>query len=153
VLGARLLFEGVANDARNVARAAQRDDREANAERVLRATVAALEVTGGQTQSFTGDAQTARFTSWCDSPGGWQERCAATLALKDSAAPGLVLTLANGMAVRVREGFKHGELRYLSDAHDGGTWTPRWASGFTVPLAVGVVLDSDTLILRVGERQ
>jgi prepilin-type N-terminal cleavage/methylation domain-containing protein len=153
MLGARLMLEGVADDARRLTRLAQRTDHEANTERVLRATVAALDVGSTGAQPFGGDEREARFTSWCARPGGWQERCAVTLTITgDSAARALVLTLPGAAPLRVRAGLKHGELRYLADAHDGGRWLRNWGMGLTAPLAIGAVLDADTLVLAIGER-
>jgi prepilin-type N-terminal cleavage/methylation domain-containing protein len=151
VLGARLLVEGVAADARRLTLFAQRTDREANAERVLRSMVAMVDVSTVGAGPFGGDERQARFTSWCDRPAGWQERCAVTLSIADdSVARALLLTLPGSEPLRVRMGFKHGELRYLSDAHDGGQWLRSWGSGLTVPLAVGAILDADTLVLTIG---
>jgi len=153
VLGARLMLEGVADDARRVTRLAQRADHEANAERLLRSTVAAIDVSAAGVQPFEGDERTARFTSWCARPGGWQERCVVTLAITgDGAATALVLTLPGGASLNVGAGSKHGELRYLSDARDGGRWLRSWSTGLIAPLAIGALIDADTLVFAIGER-
>lgn len=157
LLGARLMVEGVADGARRIVRQAARTDRDANAERVLRTVVAALDATTTGT-SFGGDEREARFTSWCDVPGGWQERCSVTLAIGggtgtgDSAARTLILTLSGAEPLRIRAGFVHGGLRYLDAAHDGGQWFGTWEAGLTVPIAIGAILDADTLIFKVGDR-
>lgn len=153
VLGARLMLEGVADDARRVSYLARRADHEANAERVLRATVAAIDVSSAFAQPFEGDERTVRFTSWCARPGGWQERCAATIALSgDSTATALVLTRSGSTPLHVRDDLTRAELRYLSDARDGGRWVHRWSAGLVPPLAIGVVFGPDTLTLAIGER-
>jgi prepilin-type N-terminal cleavage/methylation domain-containing protein len=156
VLGARMMLEGVADSERRLSRATQRAEREANGERVLRATVASIEVGTPGTLPFAGDEREANFTSWCDRAGGWQERCAATVAIAPAGVTGatsaLVLTDAGAGALRLRTGFTHGELRYLIDARDGGQWVTSWAAGVGAPLAIGVVFDADTLILRIGQR-
>jgi prepilin-type N-terminal cleavage/methylation domain-containing protein len=153
VLGARLMLEGVADDARRVTRLSRGADGEANAERLLRSTVAAVDVSTAGAQAFEGDERTARFTSWCARPGGWQERCAVTLALSgDSTASALVLTLPGSEPLHLRAGLKHGGLLYLADAHNGGRWLRSWGPGLVAPLAIGAVLDADTLVLTIGER-
>ncbi len=153
VLGARLMLEGVADDARRVTSLAQAADHERNAERLLRSTVGAIDVGAAGVQPFEGDERAARFTSWCAGPGGWQERCIVTLAITgDSAATALVLTLANGAPLNIRAGSKHGELLYLADARDGGRWLRSWSTGLIAPLAIGAVIDADTLVLAIGER-
>ena len=86
-------------------------------------------------------------------PGGWQERCVVTLAINgDSAATALVLTLSGGAPLNIRAGSRHGELCYLADARDGGQWLRSWSTGVTAPLAIGAVIDADTLVLAIGER-
>jgi prepilin-type N-terminal cleavage/methylation domain-containing protein len=153
VLGARQMLEGVADDARRVTSLAQRADRQANAERLLRSTVAAIDVGTAGVQPFEGEERTARFTSWCARPGGWQERCVVTLAITgDSAAAALVLTLPGGAPLNIRAGFRHGELLYLADARDGGRWLRSWSTGLIAPLAIGAVIGADTLVLAIGER-
>jgi prepilin-type N-terminal cleavage/methylation domain-containing protein len=153
VLGARLMLEGVADDARRIHRFAQRSDHDANAERALRSTVESLDVGTVGVQPFEGDEHTVRFTAWCARPGGWQERCAVTVSIAgDSSTASLVLTLPGDKPLNVRSGARHGELCYLADAHYGGRWVRHWGAGLSVPLAIGAILDADTLVLRIGER-
>lgn len=153
VLAARLMLEGVADDARRIDRFAQRSDHDANAERALRSTVESLDVGTVGVQSFEGDEHAVHFTAWCTRPGGWQERCDVTLRITgDSSAAALVLALSGDEPLTVRSGARHGELRYLADAHDGGRWVRRWDAGLGVPLAIGAILDADTLVLAIGER-
>ena len=153
VLAARLMLEGVADDARRINIFAQRSDHDANAERALRSTVESLDVGTVGVQPFEGDERAVRFTAWCTRPGGWQERCAVTLSITgDSSAAALVLALPDDKPLNVRSGARHGELCYLADAHDGGRWVRKWGAGLGVPLAIGAILDADTLVLRIGER-
>lgn len=182
LLAARQMLEALAAGADRLSAAARAADREANADRLLRALVGRLEVGTQEAGEFAGAERAASFTSWCDAPGGWQERCAVTLAI-DSAAVGrpvLAVSIARpggppGAAevLVLRDGFADGAFRYLSDAGAGGTWFRAWGRGVTTPLAIGVILvreprpgaDSvradtrraepiraDTLILRIGER-
>lgn len=161
MLGGRLMFQSVADARGRLVRETSRADDDANAERVLRATVGALETGPGMNAQFGGNEHQARFTSWCDTPGGWKERCAVTLSMvgdgddtgtRDSSGQALVLQLAQQPPVQVRAGFAHGALRYLLDAHDGGTWMRVWGRGLTAPLAIGVIVYADTMILGVGNR-
>jgi prepilin-type N-terminal cleavage/methylation domain-containing protein len=153
VLAARLMLEGVADDARRINIFAQRGDHGANAERALRSTVESLDVGTVGVQPFEGDERAARFTAWCTRPGGWQERCAVTLSITgDSSVAALVLALPGDKPLNVRSGARHGQLCYLADAHDGGRWVRKWGAGLGVPLAIGAILDADTLVLRIGER-
>jgi hypothetical protein len=44
-------------------------------------------------------------------------------------------------------------LLYLADASAGGFWLARWGAAVAAPVAVAVLTDSDTLLLRIGERR
>lgn len=151
LLGARALLEQVGAGSEAIAAGAVEADRDANAERTLRDLLSRVEVrpSGGP---FAGDARGARFTTWCDVPAGWQERCVASLGLVKAGDDNVLAVEARGALLPVRRGFAAGELLYLTSADRGGSWVRDWNSGVEPPLAVGVVMDADTLILRIGER-
>jgi prepilin-type N-terminal cleavage/methylation domain-containing protein len=150
---ARALLEQLADDAEKLVTHATESDSRANAERTLRELALRLEVGTDDTRRFAGDERVTRFTSWCEVPRGWQERCRVTLALDVEAhEPVLAAALSTGEILVLRRGFTNGSLRYLGDAARGGTWFRSWGESITAPLAIGVVLDADTLILRIGER-
>ncbi|HYW08759.1 MAG TPA: prepilin-type N-terminal cleavage/methylation domain-containing protein [Longimicrobium sp.] len=152
LLGARVLLEQVGDAAERISGTAAEVDREANGERLLRAVVGSAEQPSGA-RAFRGDARGARFTSWCDLAAGWQERCDVSLGvIRVGERNVLAMELPRGEVVALRHGFASGRVIYLRDAADGGSWLAEWASSVSLPLAVGVVLDGDTLILRVGER-
>ena len=153
LLGARAMLGEVGDDALRINAQAQRIDRDANAERELRSLVLHLELGAGEASQFAGDPGRASFSSWCDAPGGWQEPCAVTLTLVPRAR-GVALvahTSVNGDIV-VRDSVRVGALRYLTRVSDGGEWIRVWGAGITAPLAIGVILDADTLIVPIGER-
>ena len=153
VVTARMLLEQLADDAERLVAHAATNDREANAERTLRELVLRLEVGTEDSRRFAGEERAARFTSWCDVPRGWQERCTVTLAIDTQGPePVLVASLSTGELLVVRRDFSTAALRYLGDAARGGTWFRSWGESITAPLAIGVVLDADTVILRIGER-
>jgi prepilin-type N-terminal cleavage/methylation domain-containing protein len=151
LLGARVMMEGVADAAARVAAGARRGDEEANAERLLRSVVGRLEA--GTDKPFTGDIRKARFSSWCDVPGGWQDPCEVAVVFDSlGGRPALVVVLSTAEVLSLRAGFTSGQLRYLSDASGGGQWFREWSSGLTTPVAIGVIVDGDTLLVRVDER-
>lgn len=153
VLGARMMLEQLGDEATRILRYAAHTDRDANAERQLRALTRRLEIATTASSEFGGDEQSAHFSSWCDVPGGWQERCAVTLAVDvQSEKHMLVARLSTGEELIVRDRFERCELRYLKDASVGGTWFRSWGTGISAPIAIGVIVDRDTLILRIGER-
>ncbi len=153
LVAARGLVEDVADQADHLARAAAADAERANGERQLRTLVDRLEVGTPGSAAFFGDPVSAQFTTWCDTPAGWLERCTVTLVFSTrGGAPALVVDLPVTGRVVLARGFQRGTFLYLETAAGGGLWVSRWGPGPRAPLALGVVLDADTLILRVGDR-
>jgi len=153
VLGARAVMARLGDDAAHLAATAADDDREANADRLLRDLVGRAEPSPRGALPFTGNSDAVRFTTRCEVPAGWQERCQAELAVVEvSGVPTLGLTLGTGEAVVVRRGFGAARLRYLYDPANGGTWVNQWSSAFSLPWAVGVEVDGELVILPIGER-
>jgi hypothetical protein len=153
LLGARAMLGQVADSADRISSAAEAADHDANAETLLRALVERLDLATGPDDVVRGTPQGARFRSWCEVPSGWLEACDVTLGVIASGDERvLAVELSTGELIRVRRGFARGELMYLRSARDGGTWAADW-SGIDPPLAFGIVLDADTLVVRVGERR
>ena len=153
LLGARALFEQLGTHAEALVRAAADADREANGDALARGLVGRAETSPDPERRFDGAAEGVRFSTWCESPGGWMERCTATLGFVEvDGAAVLGLAAGAGDPVVLRRGFGAGRLIYLRQADDGGAWARSWSSAVTPPLAVGVVIDGDTALLRVDER-
>jgi prepilin-type N-terminal cleavage/methylation domain-containing protein len=154
LLGARALWESLAGSVDRLRTQAAADARVANGERLLRSLVGRLEVGTDQSREFAGDEQRAQFTTWCDMPAGWQERCSAQLAIEPDSGntSQLVARLSTGEVISLRRGFTAGKLRYLNDPIGRGVWFRIWGHGITAPLAIGVITDGDTAIVRIGER-
>ncbi|HEV7586813.1 MAG TPA: prepilin-type N-terminal cleavage/methylation domain-containing protein [Longimicrobium sp.] len=153
LLGARVMLEQVADGAERIAAGAAGADRDANAERSLRDLVSRIEVSPGEGRRVVGDARGVSFSTWCDVPAGWQERCTATLGVVRVGEANVLALASPGLQVEpVRRGFERGSLLYLADPGEGGAWVRAWDSAVSSPLAIGVVIDADTLILRIGER-
>jgi prepilin-type N-terminal cleavage/methylation domain-containing protein len=153
LLTARMMLDRLGQSAHDIIRAAADADREANMEGLLRDLVRRLEVDIARGVGFAGDASTARLTTWCNSPAGWQERCDVVLGFRSDSA---------GVMLIVHSGSRHpipalgpaslGRLTYLSTTGSAPVWTSDWGDGFRTPVAIGVVLDRDTVILRIGDR-
>lgn len=153
LLGARALLTQLADHTDRIVQAASEADREANADRLLRALVGRIDASTGEARTFSGDERAARFTTWCDVPAGWQEQCGVRLEIipiENSQA--LTVHFSGGEAIVLRKGFRLGALRYLSNPGGGGIWLRSWKSTIATPLALGIFLDSDTMIVRIGER-
>jgi prepilin-type N-terminal cleavage/methylation domain-containing protein len=154
LLGARALWESLAGSVDRLRTQATAERRDMNGERLLRSLVGRLEVGTDQSHEFAGDESHAQFTTWCDMPAGWQERCDAVIAIEPDSSAGLrlVARLSTGDVVALERGFSTGTLRYLNDPIGGGVWFRIWGHGITAPLAIGVITDGDTTIVRIGER-
>ena len=151
VLGARFILENLGDHATRIGAAARAADASANADRWLRSAVAQIDVDSAH--RFEGDERRVQFQTWCQSPSGWQERCQVVLALKTGDQGSVFAgTLPSGESLVLRRDFGRGELRYLVSARAGGSWVTGWSEGITPPLAIGVILDGDTTIVRIGER-
>ena len=153
VLGARVLLEQLGDSAHRTVMAAARADRDANGERLLRDLAGRLEVGTSEGMRFAGEPATTSFNSWCDTPSGWQERCAVALAAREHGNRfALVATFAPGDSVTLLVRDEPIELRYLDDPRAGGRWFTSWGAGITAPLALAVISGADTMIVRIGER-
>jgi len=152
-LGARSLLEATSEHVLRVTRTARRIDADANGERLLHTLVSQIEVASPIDSTFGGDERSVHFASWCNVPRGWLERCRVELTF-EQIVDGFVVTakLSTGEIVVVRRGRTADGLRYLIDPADGGKWLRQWPNSSTPPLAVGIVIDRDTLIARIGER-
>ena len=156
ILGARSVLGALADHADRVSEAAAAADRAANGERTLRALVGGIEIGTTKDAGFGGDEREARFTAWCPTPSGWQERCTVRLLVLPSdslTAKSIVASvLSTGEILPLLESAAVQRIRYLRDAANGGTWFHTWGTGITAPLAIGIITDRDTLIVRIGER-
>jgi len=154
LVGARALWESLAESVDRLQSQATADAKDMNGERLLRSLAGRLEVGTDQSHEFAGDELHAQFTTWCDMPAGWQERCDAVLGIEPDSSAGLrlVARLSTGEVIALQRGFSTGTLRYLNDPIGGGVWFRIWGHGITAPLAIGVITDGDTAIVRIGER-
>jgi prepilin-type N-terminal cleavage/methylation domain-containing protein len=155
LLGSRAIWESIDGAADRLGRETAAANARANGDRLLRSLLDGLEIGTDHSREFAGDERTVRFTTWCTVSAGWQERCDAALAIEptaDRTAEEIVARLSTGERVTLRRGFTTGTFRYLGDPHAGGVWYRVWSRGITAPLAVGVITDGDTTIVRIGER-
>jgi len=162
LLGGRLMLESIGAAAEQTRQAARAADRLANADRLLRSLVGRLEVGTNYSGRFGGTDQSVHFTTWCDTPGGWLERCDATIGfVRTGDSTALVASLVarephgdiGPRTVVLAKGARTGGIRYLNDPRAGGQWFVGWGDAITAPLAIGIIMGGDTSILRVGERE
>ena len=154
LVGARAMLEALADQAHLVSDAASVADRDANADRTLRALAERLEVGTAPEMQFTGDPTATTFASWCEVPAGWLERCSVQLSIEHQhSEESLVARTSLGDSLVLRRGFRNGVIRYLESPAHGGSWIVVWGAGITAPVALGIFLGRDTLIVRIGERE
>lgn len=117
----------------------------------LESIIRNLDVSTDSTHIFHGNEHIVQFASWCEdttvlpiprTPCMVQLAIDTTVTLVTSVAPASVLKRLPAV----------GEFRYLGDARDGGQWYRSWGPGILAPLAIGVVVGTDTTVLRIGER-
>jgi hypothetical protein len=130
-------------------------DVDANGDRMLHDLIEQLELGADSADQFSGSEVAARFMSWCDVAGGWAEPCAVTMefgAMHGRHA--LIARLSTGDSVSLRAGFTRGQLLYLpgEEGREGERWLRSWGAGIVAPMAIGIVLDGDTIVVRVGDR-
>jgi prepilin-type N-terminal cleavage/methylation domain-containing protein len=157
LLGAEHVLGILADSAQTIIVRSVDADGDANGERVLRTLVGRIEVGAPGASAFLGDQNTVRFSSWCDMPTGWLERCAVTLSFDSRAEQQLLVAdIDRQRPLVLMRGGSGGAFRYLESAAHGGQWFQRWDTGITAPLGIGVLLDrgarTDTLLLRIGPR-
>ena len=158
LLSADAVFEQLASSRDGTARSTGVRDEQQNAEALIRGWVRQIDVSpgGGPSSSphvFVGDAGESKFTSWCVTAGGWERECDVSLrTTADSSGVGVVAVSSAGDSARIQMRDSTIALRYLIDANAGGHWVGSWPSGPTVPIAIGIVSPSDTIVYRGGAR-
>jgi hypothetical protein len=159
VLTGRQMLDAIADESRRVHRASELATIETNSDGVLRELVGRMEIGSTVEHGFGGTERQATFSSWCEVPAGWLESCRVSIGIDSVGTNALVMTtrfasLQEGQGARLvlRQGFAHGALRYLNSATDGGVWFHAWGQGITAPLAIGIILGSDTAIVAIGDR-
>ncbi|HET7188379.1 MAG TPA: prepilin-type N-terminal cleavage/methylation domain-containing protein [Gemmatimonadaceae bacterium] len=159
ILGARALLDGLSLHSERVRSLARSADAEANAEHVLRSVVLRGGLASDSAARFDGTPEQARFASWCDMAGGWQEQCEVKLVSEPhDDGISVVADLGEAGRLEVARHLDATTFRYLASASDGGHWVERWERAITPPLAIGLITKAtpearpDTMILRLGER-
>lgn len=152
LIGVRQAAVGVADLSDATLARARSAERAANGERLLRRLVAEMEPDSGSFGGLVGDSAHAEFEGWCDAPDGWQERCRLQLKVESDSGARLVVRSTTGLRQSLVEPRAKMSLCYLFDAGDGGRWRADWDGRLALPLAIGLVIGSDTTLVPVGVR-
>jgi prepilin-type N-terminal cleavage/methylation domain-containing protein len=151
LLGALLLVDQISNGADRIAKESRRVSSEGNGNRLLRRLL--LEASLGQdsVDMFRGDANNITMRSLCPTPNGWPEVCHVTLAIDVRADSSIVTAeLRPGLTFSLRRELGKAEFRYLGAPSSDSSWFKVWSSNASLPWAIGVVADRDTVVLSVG---
>ncbi|HEX5178973.1 MAG TPA: prepilin-type N-terminal cleavage/methylation domain-containing protein [Gemmatimonadaceae bacterium] len=151
--GVRAVLEAL-GDSSEIAEAATASmDRRATGEDLLRRLAERLDNATPGATPFVGTQRVTQFSSWCEVPRGWLERCTIVLAFDTiGSGPALVARIGDSIRIPLVTGFAQGSFRYLESADNGGAWERVWGRGVGAPLAIVVIVDRDTVIVPVGER-
>ena len=149
---AAALLHGLGERAESLDGAVARHDRAANAERLMRSLFANLDLRPEAAPAAEGDERSVRVQSWCPTSHGWLAPCRGRLFF-DSSDGGVALRIelagagVGPVTMILRRGLA-GRFRYLLDPAYGGSWTDTW-SAVTVPAAVQMIMDADTILAGV----
>jgi prepilin-type N-terminal cleavage/methylation domain-containing protein len=132
---------------------ARYDNRNANGAEFLRVLVARAEASGDSARRFLGSGDGAQFRSWCETPGAWLEPCAVQLFIERSADSSFVRAqLSTGEHVTLVSTRGDAAFRYFVAVAGETVWSATWRTGSTLPAAVALIADTDTLVMTAGGR-
>ena len=149
--GGALLLEQLGDSNARVFSAAAREAAANNGARMLDRLLADAGTADDSSERFAGAPRTASYTTLCDTPSGWRERCRVELmidSLPDSSA--VMAQFAGGYAVMLWRIAGAAAFRYVDlDARDTA-WLVRWSPSVALPHAIAIVGGADTTVLPVG---
>lgn len=154
VLLAGSMLAATSDQTRLVGERVRATDASRGSERLLRRLVGQMTWSKPSEPAARGSAASLRFIAWCDMPRGWEERCTVELELPadEDRTNGILVRLSTGEELRLLGGRRVTGFLYLGRVERGGRWTDRWIDGASLPPAIGVVVDGDTLTIRIGDR-
>lgn len=153
MLIARSFVEELSLVGPRIVRERARTDRVMNADEWLRELVRQADTDSSEaTESFYADADSAEFTSWCQSPRGWNEHCTVVIRVQREGAMFKLAVDAGGQ----RESLIGPDsvalsLRYLAPSDTGLSLLSHWDGSLLPPAAIALI-GKDTTFLRVGRR-
>jgi len=146
------LLDQLNDGSARIARESARTARDANGARLLARLLMDARTSTDTTQRFRGDATGVELWTLCDVPGGWAERCRVSLSIDQRAESSAVLIrLPDSITVSGRREIGRATFRYYHPNTRSDTlWAPQWSSNVSLPVAIGLFIGSDTIVLPVG---
>jgi hypothetical protein len=156
LVGASSLVTALSSSASQLTAAARAQDRRANGERLLRSLLGAAFTDDTSATWFAGDRDAMHFSTWCRAAGGWTERCRVDVGVRPSQHGHTILLTMTTAVDRQSLTLQHDtavmHLRYLESAVAGGQWRESWDRGVTLPLAIGLLVGRDTVLIPIWAR-
>jgi prepilin-type N-terminal cleavage/methylation domain-containing protein len=151
MIGGVLVLDQITDSTARIVRTGLVAAREGNGPRLLRQLLLDAHMTADSLDRFRGDERSADFTTLCHRPSGWLESCRASVAIdwrKDTSV--VVATLSTGENFELARRGGVAELRYFDAATGDSVWLQRWALSIVMPVAIGIVTPTDTVIYPMG---
>ena len=102
-------------------------------------------------ERFAGDSRTASYTTLCDTPSGWRERCRVKLMIESLADSSAVIAQSDrGDALTLERVAGAATFRYVDLNARDTTWLARWSPSVALPHAIAIVAGADTTVLPLG---
>jgi prepilin-type N-terminal cleavage/methylation domain-containing protein len=152
VASARQLLDTVAYGTKRLEVESSVHDRQRNGELTVRALVRTLHPGTPDQDSIIGGPDSVTFSSWCEVPQGWQERCRVTLRLHDFGySRAIHVRTDSGLSFAVDWQGIVGPFLYLWQSGEDRVWRQSWIEE-SPPSAIGIVRRLDTLLLPIVSR-
>ena len=148
--GGALLLDSLGEASVRVLSSSATDAATNNGARMLDRLLADARIAEDSSERFFGDARTASFTTLCDSPSGWRERCRIKLFIDSLADSSAVIALSDHAALTLARVAGAATFRYIDLSAPDTTWLARWSPSVALPHAVAIVAGADSLVLPVG---
>ena len=151
LLGGVLLLDQLTDSSGRIVSSGSDAAREGNSDRVLRHLFLDARITADSADRFRGDQGSMDFSTMCARPGGWIERCRATIAVDRRPDTSVVVAaLSTGERLQLIRLVGPIELRYFDVSASDTSWRNVWAISITRPAAIGFVGSSDTVVFPLG---
>lgn len=116
----------------------------------LRRLVARASINRDSVDQFVGLPSSTAFESRCETPEGWLRRCHVVLAIETGERSGITASVDREDSAELTHLGSAARLIYLDRAGIARQWRSEWGRSITIPLAIGVVMQRDTIVLPVG---
>ncbi len=147
VLIAREIVQALGDTSVRVRSEASSSTARAHARDVLRHSLMMARV--GDSTEFVGSDSLVSFETYCAGSEGFLEPCSARLAIRHRDSAIVTLVIGSNAPLEVGSGRPGTSLLFLESAVGGGAWSHTWQRQRLLPVAVGIALGRDTILLAL----